>query len=149
MSKLLQPSLSVHWYPILDLGLHILILSGQAIKKFRRMQTLLGRDAPEPSCFIQAAQMLKDARTFLDFYYDWVTLHGVRFGKGMKTIMVPRYSKGTLITWSEGLLGIVVVEHNTDSHIHVKELFNKEVDKLCHLYLYGFLSLETEEAYHW
>ena len=54
MSKLLQPSLSVHWYPILDLGLHILILSGQAIKKFRRMQTLLGRDAPEPSCFIQA-----------------------------------------------------------------------------------------------
>ena len=89
--------------------------------------------------------MLKDARAFLDFHYDRVTLHGVRYGKGMKTIMVPRYSKGTLITWSEGLLGIAVVEHNTDSHIHVKELFNKEIDKLCHLYLYGFVNLETEE----
>ena len=92
-----------------------------------------------------ATQMLKDARAFLDFHYDRVTLHGVRYGKGMKTIMVPRYSKGTLITWSEGLLGIAVVEHNTDSHIHVKELFNKEIDKLCHLYLYGFVNLETEE----
>eukprot|EP00435_Cladocopium_sp_Y103_P007263 s3374_g2.t1 len=91
-------------------------------------------------------QMLKDAKTFLDFHYDQVTFHGLRYGKGMKTIMVPRFSKGTLITWQEGRIGMAVTEHNTDSHIHIKELFNKEIDNLCHLYLYGFVQIQTEET---
>ena len=34
-------------------------------------------------------QMLKDAKTFLDFHYKHVAFHGVRFGKGMKTILAP------------------------------------------------------------
>ena len=48
------------------------------------------------------SQMLKDAKTFLDFHY----------------------------TWPEGFLGISVTEHNTDSNIHIKELFVKNIDKL-------------------
>ena len=66
-------------------------------------------------------QVLADAKTFLNYHHDKVTFHGIKFGKGMKSIMVPKFSKGTLLTWSEGLTGISVVEHNSDSHIHVKE----------------------------
>ena len=38
--------------------------------------------------------MMKDAKNFLDFHYKNVVLHGLRFGKGMKVVTVPRYSKG-------------------------------------------------------
>ena len=90
-------------------------------------------------------QMLKDATTFLDFHYKHVAFHGVCFGKGMKTILVPKFSKGTLITWSEGIVGIAVTEHNVDSNIHIKELFVKNIDKLCHLYLYGYVQYQNED----
>ena len=89
---------------------------------------------------------MKDARTFLGYHYNHVTFHGIRYGRGMKLIMVPKFSKGTLVTWSEGLTGIAVVEHNSDAHIHVKELYNKDIDKLCHLYMYGYVEIHGEEA---
>ena len=46
-------------------------------------------------------QMLQDAQTFLKYHHDKVIFHGIRYGRGLKTILVPRYSKGTLITWSD------------------------------------------------
>ena len=91
------------------------------------------------------SQMLKDAKTFLDFHYNQVIFHGARFGKGTKTILAPKFSKGTLITWPEGFLGISVTEHNTDSNIHIKELLVKNIDKLCHLYLYGYVQYQNED----
>ena len=91
--------------------------------------------------------MLSDAAIFLAFHHDRVTFHGIRYGKGMKTILVPKYSKGTLITWTEGRTGIAVTEHNTDSIIHIKELFNTDIDKLCHLYLFGYVQIQTEDSW--
>lgn len=41
-----------------------------------------------------AKRMLADAKEFLDYHYNKVTLHGVKFCKGMKVVAVPRYSKG-------------------------------------------------------
>ena len=64
----------------------------------------------------------------------------------MRTILVPKYSKGTLVTWTEGRTGIAVTEHNTDSIIHIKELFNTDIDKLCHLYLFGYVQVQTENS---
>ena len=92
------------------------------------------------------SQMLKDALTFLNFHRDRVVLHGLRFGKGLKTILVPRFSKGTLLTWTEGIPGIAITEHNTDSVIHIKELFSKNLENLCHIYIYGYVQLNTEES---
>ncbi len=46
-----------------------------------------------------AKRMLSDAKEFLSYHYDKVILHGMKFGKGMKTIAVPRYSKGILMIW--------------------------------------------------
>ena len=65
----------------------------------------------------------------------------------MRTILVPKYSKGTLVTWTEGRTGIAVTEHNTDSIIHIKELFNTDIDKLCHLYLFGYVQVQTENSW--
>jgi len=76
-----------------------------------------------------------------------LSFQGIRYGKGMKTIWVPKYSKGTLITWTEGRTGIAVTEHNTDSIIHIKELFNTDIDKLCHLYLFGYVQVQTEDSW--
>ena len=74
--------------------------------------------------------MLKDARNFLNHHYDNFTFHGLRFGKGMKTVMVPQFFKGILITWTEGRYGIAVTEHNSDAHIHLKELINSTLGKV-------------------
>ena len=92
-----------------------------------------------------AENMLKDAKEFINHHYDNFTFHGLRFGRGMKTVMVPQFSKGILITWTEGRYGIAVTEHNSDAHIHLKELINSTLEKVCHLYIYGFISLHTEE----
>ena len=89
--------------------------------------------------------MMKDAKNFLDFHYKNVVLHGLRFGKGMKVVTVPRYSKGILLTWTEGLIGVAITEHNSDNHIHLKALLNKELDKVCHLFIYGYILLESED----
>ena len=92
-----------------------------------------------------AEKMLKDAKTFLNFHHDRVAFHGLRYGRGMKTILVPKFSTGTLITCAEGHTGIAVTEHNTDSIIHIKELFSTNIGKLCHLYLFGFVQMHTAQ----
>eukprot|EP00435_Cladocopium_sp_Y103_P061866 s1483_g23.t1 len=84
--------------------------------------------------------MLNNAKVFLHFHYQNFVFHGIKFGKGMKTIMVPKYSRGVLITWPEGSFGIAITEHNNDAHIHIKEYISINVDKLCHLYFYGYVS---------
>ena len=94
-----------------------------------------------------AEKMLKDAKAFLNFHHDRVAFHGNRYGRGMKTILVPKFSKGTLITWAKGRTGIAVTEHNTDSIIHIKELFSTNIGKLCHLYLFGFVQMHTEDSW--
>ena len=62
-----------------------------------------------------AKRMLADAKEFLDYHYNKVTLHGVKFGKGMKSVAVPKYSKGILMLWPEGKTGFSLSEHNSDS----------------------------------
>ena len=89
--------------------------------------------------------MLSNAKIFLQYHYVNFVLHGIKFGKGMKTIMVPRYSKGVMITWPEGSYGIAITEHNSDAHLHIKEYLNRHVDKLCHLYFYGYVVHQNEE----
>ena len=89
--------------------------------------------------------MLNNAKIFLQYHYVNFTLHGIKFGKGMKTIMVPRYSKGVLITWPEGSDGIAITEHNSDAHLHIKEYIQFNVEKLCHLYFYGYVFQQNEE----
>ena len=89
--------------------------------------------------------MLSNAKIFLQYHYVNFVLHGIKFGKGMKTIMVPRYSKGVMITWPEGSYGIAITEHNSDAHLHIKEYLNRNVDKLCHLYFYGYVFHQNEE----
>ena len=89
--------------------------------------------------------MLANANIFLKYHYLNFVLHGIKFGKGMKTIMVPRYSKGVLITWPEGSYGIAITEHNSDAHLHIKEYISFNIDKLCHIYLYGYVFQQIEE----
>ena len=89
--------------------------------------------------------MLKGAKNFLEYHYKNVVLHGLRFGKGMKVVMVPQYAKSILLTWTEGLSGVAITEHNSDNHIHLKVLLNKELDKVCHLFICGYILLESED----
>ena len=68
----------------------------------------------------------RDARTFLGYHYNHVTLP-----------RDPIWDEEWSSSWSQsspkehwlpglmGLTGIAVVEHNSDAHIHVKELYNK------------------------
>ena len=91
-------------------------------------------------------QMLKDAKMVLDFHYDHFTLNGIRFGRGMKTILTPKYSKGVLLTWPCGTMGFALTENHSDAHIHIKEYLQHNIDSLCHLYLFGYVKYNQEET---
>ena len=39
--------------------------------------------------------MLRDAKMIMESIYNFI-LHGIRFGRGMKTILTPKFSKGVL-----------------------------------------------------
>ena len=93
-----------------------------------------------------AKRMLADAKEFLDYHYNKVTLHGVKFGKGMKAVAVPKYSKGILMLWPEGKTGFSLSEHNSDSHLNIKHIYNKDADETCHIYFYGYILYNTEDG---
>ena len=93
-----------------------------------------------------ADQMLKDAELYLKYHYEQFTLHGIKFGKGMKTIMVPKFTKGTLLTWPEGEYGVSITDHVSDAHINIKEYFSAKTDGLCHIYFYGYITHQGEDA---
>ena len=93
-----------------------------------------------------AEQMLKDAKMVLDFHYDHFTLNGIRFGRGMKTILTPKFSKGVLLTWPCGTMGFALTENHSDAHIHIKEYLQHNIDSLCHLYLFGYVKYNQDET---
>ena len=91
-------------------------------------------------------QMLRDAKTLMEYHFEHFTLHGIRFGRGMKTISTPRFSKGILITWPFGTLGFSLTENPNYSHIHIKEYFKHNFEDLCHIYLYGYVKYNQEDS---
>ena len=90
-------------------------------------------------------QMLRDAKTLMEYHFEHFTLHGIRFGRGMETISTPRFPKGILITWPFGTLGFSLTENPNDSHIHIKEYLKHNIEDLCHIYLYGYAKHNHED----
>ena len=73
-------------------------------------------------------------------------LHGVKFGKGMKTIAVPRYSKGILMIWPEGKTGFSLSEHNSDAYLNLEHFYLRDAEETCHIYFYGYVLYNQEDG---
>ena len=72
------------------------------------------------------------------------SLQGIRFGRGVKTIYVPRFSKGILISWPENSSQYTLVEQQHDRHLTLKRILHQALDNVCHIYFY-FYTMYGEE----
>ena len=69
-------------------------------------------------------------------------LHGICYGKAMKNIYVPKYSKGILICWPEG--SQQMTEHNSDQHLKLKKVLHRNHDHVCFIYFYYYIIYSEE-----
>ncbi|CAK8997028.1 Potassium voltage-gated channel subfamily H member 6 (Ether-a-go-go-related gene potassium channel 2) (ERG-2) (Eag-related protein 2) (Ether-a-go-go-related protein 2) (Voltage-gated potassium channel subunit Kv11.2) [Durusdinium trenchii] len=92
-------------------------------------------------------EYLNKARRVASFFSK-KELHGIRFGRAVKQIYVPKYSKGVLISWPKNSKQYIMMEHNGDSHLTLKKVMHMVLEDICHLYLfyYTFYSEESPPA---
>ena len=78
-------------------------------------------------------------------FFSRKELHGIRFGRAVKQIYVPKFPKGVLISWPKGSKQYVMMEHNGDNHLVLKKIMHTVLEDVCHLYMYYF-TIYNEEA---
>ena len=57
-------------------------------------------------------------------------------GRAVKTIYVPKYTKGVLLCWPKGIRECTVTEHLTYHHISLKQEMLRALDDICFMYFY-------------
>ena len=65
-----------------------------------------------------------------------------RYGRALKSIYVPKYTKGILICWPTGTKDCVMTEHLTDQHISIKKEMLRVLDDISSMYLYCYVFFE-------
>eukprot|EP00913_Durusdinium_trenchii_P027881 g26143.t1 len=92
-------------------------------------------------------EYLNKARGVASFFSK-KELRGIRFGRAVKQIYAPKYSKGVLISWPKNSKQYITMEHNGDSHLTLKKVMHVVLEDICHLCLfyYTFYSEESPPA---
>ena len=88
-------------------------------------------------------EYLAKARRVASFFSK-KELHGIRYGRAVKQVYVPKFSKGVLISWPKGSKQYVMMEHNGDSHLVLKKIMHTVLEDVCHLYMYYFTIYHEE-----
>ena len=66
------------------------------------------------------------------------TLHGVLFGRALRSMKPPAGTSGTLITWLHGGRSYAVQEHRSDNHLQTKRISNYRREEICVLYFFYY-----------
>lgn len=90
---------------------------------------------------MQEDQVMRDANMVAK-YFNMNLFHGVRYGRALKSIYVPKYTKGILICWPTGTKDCVMTEHLTDQHISIKKEMLRVLDDISSMYLYCYVFFE-------
>ena len=72
-------------------------------------------------------------------------LHGIIFGRSLRSFKPPAGTHGVLITWLCGSRGYAVQEHHADRHLQMKKLSALRREELCILYLF-YYQINLEES---
>ena len=88
-------------------------------------------------------ELLSKARRVAAFYSKR-ELHGIRYGRAVKQIFVPKFSRGILLSWPYGSKQYVMVEHNGDNHLVLKQIMHSALEDVCHLYMYYYTIYQEE-----
>eukprot|EP00435_Cladocopium_sp_Y103_P056006 s391_g18.t1 len=65
-------------------------------------------------------------------------LHGVLFGRALRSMKPPAGTNGVLITWLNGSRNYAVQEHKSDNHLQMKKISNFQREDLCVLYFFYY-----------
>ena len=68
------------------------------------------------------------------------TLHGILFGKALRSFKPPKGTVGTLLTWIIHSRNYSVQEYNNDNHLKMKRITNYQKEDTCVLYFYSYLT---------
>eukprot|EP00435_Cladocopium_sp_Y103_P048511 s541_g14.t1 len=109
---------------------------GQVYKKNRKTQQMEWQTFP-PDLDLQNDDLMKKA-VLISLHFGMSALHGFQYGRGVKTIHVPMFTKGILLCWPHQSKECVVTEHLTDHHISMKKSMFRALDEVCFLYLYKY-----------
>lgn len=71
-------------------------------------------------------------------------LHGVLFGRALRSFKPPKGTVGTLITWIIHSRNYSVQEYNNDNHLKMKRITNYQKEDTCVLYFYTYTTVSDE-----
>eukprot|EP00435_Cladocopium_sp_Y103_P051431 s1017_g16.t1 len=74
------------------------------------------------------------------------TLHGVLFGRALRSMKPPAGTVGTLLTWIHGGRSYAIQEHQTDNHLQMKKISNYNKEDICVLYFFYYIMVAEEAA---
>ena len=93
----------------------------------------------------KADELLDVARRYILIHYESLGISGIRYGRGLRAVPVPKYSRGVLVMWTAKSSTMAFVEHNSDTSLRIKDYVNKEIEDVCFIYFFGYLRMNQEE----
>jgi len=93
----------------------------------------------------KADELLEVARRYILIHYESLGISGIRYGRGLRAVPVPKYSRGVLVMWTAKSSTMAFVEHNSDTSLRIKDYVNKEIEDVCFIYFFGYLKMNQEE----
>ncbi len=93
----------------------------------------------------RADELLQVAKTYILIHYESLNISGIRYGRGLRAVPVPRYSRGVLVIWTSRSPTMAFVEHNSDTSLRLKDYVNQEIEEVCFIYFYGYVQINQEE----
>ena len=93
----------------------------------------------------KADELLQVAKTYILFHHESLSISGIRYGRGLRAVPVPRYSRGILVILTLKSPSMAFVERNSDTSLRLKDYVNQETEEVCFIYFYGYVQLNREE----
>ena len=66
------------------------------------------------------------------------TCHGVRLGRGLRKMVTPEGSTGTLVAWRKSTQKITTVDNPNGTDMNTSMIRNEDRDVMCYLYFYSY-----------
>lgn len=68
-------------------------------------------------------------------------LHGILFGRALRSLKPPAGTTGTLLTWISGSYNYSVQEHRSDNHVQMKKITNHQKEDVCIIYFFYYMQM--------
>ena len=73
-------------------------------------------------------------------------LHGILFGRALRSMKPPAGTSGILLTWLHGSRNYAIQEHHSDGHLQIKKFSTYQREDLCVIYFFFYHQSMTEDG---